>query len=77
MPIKTPSDLPSSPHTHEVDRIIRLKEFLQLTGLGRSTVYKLIADHVLDRPIQIGVRAVGWRSSYINEFLNSRPVAGA
>jgi prophage regulatory protein len=60
----------------EIDPIIRLKDFLRLTGLGRSTVYKLMADGVLARPLKIGVRAVGFRTSYVNTFLQGRPSSG-
>ena len=45
----------------DVDRLIRLKEFLRLTGLGRSTVYKFIAQGELERPLRITERTVGWR----------------
>jgi prophage regulatory protein len=61
---------------NDVDRIVRFKEFLNLTGLGRSTVYKLIHEGKLTRPLKIGARAVGWRASYVNSFLESRPFAG-
>ena len=74
------STAPQDKHQHagrtEVDSIVRLKEFLYITGLGRSTVYKLINDGVIERPLQISVRAVGWRISYVNSFLKSRPVSG-
>lgn len=60
----------------EVDPIIRLKEFLRLTGLGRSTVYKMISEGSIERPLRISVRAIGWRASSINSFLNSRPLTG-
>ena len=60
----------------DLDRIIRLKEFLRLTGLGRSTVYKMISLGVIDRPVQIGERAVGLRMSSVTKFLNSRRTTG-
>ncbi len=55
-----------------VDPIVRLKEFLRLTGLGRSTVYKLIGQGDLDRPLRISARSIGWRQSTVSAWLNSR-----
>lgn len=60
----------------EIDPIIRLKEFIRLTGLGRSTVYKMIGDGAIERPLRIGTRAIGWRASSVNAFVSSRPVTG-
>jgi prophage regulatory protein len=76
MPLKPPLANQLSAHVTDLDRIIRLKEFLLLTGLGRSTVYKMISVGVIDRPLQISVRAVGWRMSSVTKFLNSRRTTG-
>ena len=54
---------------------LRLGEVLRLTGLGRSTVYRLIADQSFPPPCRLGVRAVGWRSSDISQWSAARPVA--
>jgi len=73
---KTPPNTNQLAGQTDVDYIIRLKEFLHITGLGRSTVYKLINDGVIERPLQISVRAVGWRMSSVTKFLNSRRTTG-
>ena len=54
---------------------LRLGEVMRVTGLGRSTVYRLIADHSFPPPCRLGVRAVGWRSSDISQWSAARPVA--
>ena len=59
-----------------VDPIIRLREFLHMAGLGRATVYRMMALGLLERPVRISQRAVGWRLSTIQAFLDSRPSAG-
>lgn len=38
-------------------RIMRLKEVMDTTGLGRSYIYKLIADGVFPKPVPLGARA--------------------
>jgi prophage regulatory protein len=58
-----------------IDPIVRLRDFLQMTGLGRATAYRMMALGLLDRPLRISQRAVGWRLSTIQAFLDSRPSA--
>jgi prophage regulatory protein len=61
-------------------RIMRLKEVMDTTGLGRSYIYKLIADGVFPKPVPLGARATGWVSdeveSWILERLGERDQAG-
>jgi prophage regulatory protein len=52
--------------------IIRLPQVLQRTGLSRSTIYTLIKDGQFKAPISLGRRAVGWLSSDVDEFIESR-----
>lgn len=33
------------------------------TGLGRSTIYRMIAAKEIPGPVKLGPRAVGWRWS--------------
>ncbi|HBC20052.1 AlpA family phage regulatory protein [Alcanivorax sp. VBW004] len=61
-------------------RIMRLKEVMDTTGLGRSYIYKLIADGVFPKPVPLGARATGWVSdeveSWILERIGERDQAG-
>lgn len=50
-------------------RIIKLKEVLNKTGLGRSTLYNLIGISQFPKPIPLGLRAVGWLESEIDEWI--------
>lgn len=67
-------DLPSPIY---IDPLIRLKDLIQLIGLGRSTVYKMISQGLLEPPVRISERTVGWRSSTVQAFIESRksPIA--
>jgi prophage regulatory protein len=60
----------------QIDSLVRLKEFLRLTGLGRSTVYKMISQGLIERPLRISQRTVGWRSSSVQAFIDSRQNGG-
>ena len=53
-------------------RIMRLKEGMDTTGLGRSYIYKLIADGVFPKPVPSGARATGWGSALVVSWILAR-----
>lgn len=53
-------------------RIILLKEVMSSTGLGRSTIYKLIGSGEFPRPVPIVGRSVGWVESEIQGWILAR-----
>lgn len=55
--------------------LLRLPTVMQLTGLGRSTIYRLMASQEFPRPVRISRRAIGWRSIDVSRWNESRPVA--
>ena len=54
---------------------LRLRDVVRITGLGRSTVYRLIAEKSFPAPCRLGRRAVGWRSDDIAQWSAARPVS--
>ena len=54
---------------------LRLPSVMRVTGLGRSTIYRLIAEGQFPRPVQLASRAVAWRRSDIDSWSQTRPVA--
>ena len=60
------------------DRIVRLKELTQLTGLSRSTIYEKLNhnsprfDSTFPKAVPLGPRAVGWLSTEILLWIESR-----
>lgn len=54
---------------------LRMRSVMKITGLGRSTIYRLIANHEFPSPVRLTSRAVAWRSSDINAWSEARPVA--
>lgn len=59
---------------HTMDSLLRRPEVEQLTGLARSTIYANVQSGLFPAPIKIGKRAVAWRSSDVQAWLESRPV---
>lgn len=57
------------------DRILRINEVVNRTGLSRPTVYRQMAKGLLPQNLKLtgeGGRAKGWRESEINAWINSR-----
>lgn len=42
------------------NKLIRIKDVMDRTGLARSTVYKYISLGQFPQPIKLGTRAVAW-----------------
>lgn len=53
-------------------RIIRLKEVIDSTGLGRSTIYKYIGEGTFPKPVSLGDRCVGWVASEVHGWILAR-----
>lgn len=61
---------------HYMDHnILRLPQVRDATGLGRSTIYALVADRRLTSPVKLSERAVGWPQCEISA-INAARIAG-
>ena len=52
---------------------LRMPTVIRLTGLGRSTIYRLIAEDKFPCPVRLGLRAVAWRRSDLDHWSEARP----
>jgi prophage regulatory protein len=57
-------------------QFLRLPEVCRLTGLCRSSIYQMDAEGRFPRRVPIGLRAVGWVESEVQEWLRKRIEAG-
>jgi len=62
--------LPAAP---VADSIIRMPDVCARTGLSRATIYARIAAGQFPRPVQLGPRAVGWKTSLVDSWLAALP----
>ena len=56
-------------------QIIRLPDVLAVTGLSRTTIWRLSRSGRFPAPIRLSERAVGWRRREVEGWLDSRPAA--
>ena len=50
-------------------RILKLKDVLTRTGLGKTTLYMLISNGDFPQQIPLGLRAVGWLESEVDAWI--------
>lgn len=66
------SRVPATPA--QPDKLIRIKAVCELSGLGKTSVYS-IPD--FPKRVVLSRRAVGWRLSEVQAWIESRSIAGA
>ena len=55
--------------------IYRLPAVVTACCISRSTIYEVIRRGDFPAPVKLGARAVGWRRSDIEAWLESRPAS--
>jgi len=50
----------------------RLPTVIRATGLGRSTIYRLVASGAFPRPAHLEPRAIAWRWSDLEQWSATR-----
>ena len=63
---------PASPSSLPTPKFVRMPMVLQITGLGRSTIYRLIAEKKFPVPVRLGDRAVAWRQVDLDAWSEGR-----
>ena len=53
-------------------RLIKLKEVMQKTSLGHSSIYKFIAEGTFPKQVFLGARSVAWVESEVDEWILDR-----
>ena len=66
------ADLEVAPEPKRVTRLIRLKEVQHRVGLGRSTIYRWMAEGKFPKPVQLGGYAVAWAQEDIDAWICNR-----
>ena len=57
------------------ETLIGRQEVERMVGLSRSTIYDAMRRGEFPLPLKVGPKAVGWRSSEIEAWVESRPLA--
>lgn len=55
------------------ERLLRLREVKERTGLGSSTIYRYIQAGTFPAPVKIGGFTARWRESQVVAWINALP----
>ncbi len=61
----------------KADRFLKLKEVMERTSLGSSTIYRRMKAGTFPKPKQLSEACVRWRESDIEKWMDDLPSAGA
>ena len=57
----------------ETSVFLRMWAVTRMTGLGRSTIYRLIAQQKFPSPVRLANRAIAWRRADLDKWSDGRP----
>jgi prophage regulatory protein len=60
----------------DVSLFLRMRAVTRITGLGRSTIYRLVAKEAFPSPVKLANRAVAWRRTDLERWGETRPTVG-
>jgi prophage regulatory protein len=52
---------------------VRMTAVVRMTGLGRSTIYRMMAEHKFPSPVRLAKRAIAWRRIDLEQWSAGRP----
>jgi len=55
-----------------MERLMRLKEVLKQTGLGRSSLYEKMKTGDFPRQVKLGPKASAWPESAVQDWISDR-----
>ena len=61
--------------TEQEERLLRLPEVMARLGIARSSVWRMVAEGKLPKPVKLAPRTTVWRNSEISAFIDSLRVA--
>lgn len=57
------------------EKLLRRRQVEEMTGLSRSSIYRLMRIQEFPVAVKVGPAAVRWKESDITSWLESRPLA--
>jgi prophage regulatory protein len=52
---------------------LRIGGVMRLTGLGRSTIYRMMAEDAFPQPVRLTRRLIAWRRADLDQWSDARP----
>ena len=52
--------------------VVRMSRLVEMIGLSRATIWKMLSQDKFPSPIRLGSKSVGWRVKDIEDWLQNR-----
>ncbi|ENO00516.1 MULTISPECIES: AlpA family transcriptional regulator [Pseudoalteromonas] len=53
-------------------RLIKLKEVIEKTSLGRSTIYEFMTKGTFPKQVPLGAKSVAWLESEVDDWIEDK-----
>ena len=53
-------------------RLIKLKEVIEKTSLGRSTIYEFMTKGTFPKQVSLGAKSVAWLESEVDDWIEEK-----
>lgn len=58
---------------HDGSLFVRMQSVIRMTGLCRSTIYRLVAQDKFPSPVRLATRAIAWLRADLERWSEARP----
>ena len=56
----------------QCEQILRLRQVMAVTGLSRTSLWRLVRDDLFPTPVRLTKRAGGWHQGAVHEWIATR-----
>ena len=70
---RTPARSLQAADSASTPMFLRIGVVMRLTGLGRSTIYRLMAEDAFPQPVRLTRRLIAWRRADLDQWGDGRP----
>ena len=70
---QSPSEVQEHAAEAQATLFVRMAVVMRMTGLGRSTIYRLMAEDKFPSPVRLAKRAIAWRRADLERWGEARP----
>lgn len=70
---RTPAQPTKAAEGSPAPMFLRIGVVMRLTGLGRSTIYRLMAEDAFPQPVRLTRRLIAWRRTDLDQWGDGRP----
>ena len=71
-----PHDGGATPAPKKPGKLVRLPRAMEISGLGKSSIYFGVKTGTFPAPVRLSARAVGWREEDLDKWISERVPTG-